>query len=332
MGVRTRAAVVGLGMMGRHHVRLLRSRDDVNLVAAVDPAGDPHGRARGITVLSDVAAAVALGIDCCVVAVPTEDHLEIGLTLAEAGIPALIEKPLAASVAEGEVLAAAFAAAGVVAGVGHVERCNPAMRSLRERLEVGDLGAIYQIATSRQGPFPGRIRDVGVVKDLATHDIDLTAWIANSPYAAVSAHTAHRAGRPHEDLVAAVGWLADGTVTNHVVNWLSPIKERHLVVTGERGAFVADTLTADLSFFANGSVRQEWDTISGFRGVSEGDVVRYAIAKPEPLAVEIDDFLAMVRGDGEARTVSLDEGLRALVVAEAVIRAADTRAVVQVGS
>ena len=86
-----------------------------------------------------------------------------------------------------------------------------------------------------------------MVKDLATHDIDLTAWVAQQPYQAVSARTAHRSGRPHEDLVAITGILADGTVTNHLVNWLSPLKERVTIITGEKGAFVADTLTADLT-------------------------------------------------------------------------------------
>ena len=94
-----------------------------------------------------------------------------------------------------------------------------------------------------------------MVKDLATHDIDLTAWVIQQPYRSVVRPDRHRSGRPHEDLVAVVAQLADGTVTNHLVNWLSPLKERVTVVTGERGAFVADTLTADLTFYANGVVQ-----------------------------------------------------------------------------
>jgi len=108
-------------------------------------------------------------------------------------------------VAAGTELARAFESAGVLGCVGHIERYNPALQSLRDRLENGDLGEVYQVATRRQGPFPERIRDVGVVKDLGTHDIDLTAWVARSPYRSVSASVAHRAGRPYEDLVAFVG-------------------------------------------------------------------------------------------------------------------------------
>jgi UDP-N-acetylglucosamine 3-dehydrogenase len=315
-------------MMGRHHVRILMARDDIDLVAVVDPLGDPNGYARGVPILDSTEAAIELGLDCCVVAVPTEDHHKVALMLAEGHVPTLIEKPLAATVTEGNRIVSAFAAAGVPGCVGHVERCNAAMRSLRQRLENEELGELYQITTSRQGPFPNRIRDVGVVKDLATHDIDLTAWIANASYEAVAAHAAHRTGRVHEDLVAVVGWLSTGVVTNHVVNWLSPVKERRLVVTGERGCFVANLLSADLTFFNNASVRQEWDALEGFRGISEGDMIRYAISKREPLAVEIDEFLCMVRGKG-GNVVSFEEGLVTLTVAEAVLQSASTGQVVR---
>ncbi len=125
-----------------------------------------------------------------------------------------------------------------------------------------------------------------MVRDLGPHDVDLAAWVAQSTYASISAQVAHRSGREHEDLVSITGRFANGTVANHLINWLSPMKERTTVVTGERGAFVADTLTADLTFFENGTVATTWDQIAGFRGVSEGDVTRFAIAKAEPLATE----------------------------------------------
>lgn len=318
-----RAAVVGLGMMGRHHVRVLRSLPGVDLVAVVDPAGDVHGVADGIVVLDDIATLLEGGVDLCVVAVPTEEHEAIGLQLASAEVHTLIEKPLADSPEAGARLVAAFGAASVVACVGHIERFNPAVTSMHDRLAAGELGDLYQISTERQGPFPDRVRDVGVVKDLATHDLDLAAWVARSPFADVAARTAHRTGRPHEDLVAVLGHLEDGTITNHLVNWLSPRKRRRIEVVGERGCFVADTLTADLTWYANGSVRAEWDDVSHFRGVTEGDVVRYAIPKPEPLRVELEQLCAAVRGY-PARYVSLEEGLRTLIVAEAVLRSAAT--------
>jgi predicted dehydrogenase len=324
-----RVGVIGLGMMGRHHARVLAGRPDVTLVGVVDPAGDRHGAASAAPVVPTLDDLLAAGVDCCTVAVPTAEHEAVGLALAAARVATLIEKPLAADVDGGRRLVDAFAAAGVLGAVGHVERYNAAVRALRARLSAGELGEIYQISTSRQGPFPDRISDVGVVKDLATHDIGLTAWVSGSSFTAVAAGTAHRAGRPHEDLVAMIGWLADGTVTSHQVNWLTPTKERQVTVTGAKGRFVADTLTADLTFYANASVPAAWDAISKFRGVSEGDMVRYAIPKPEPLAVELGEFLAAVRGE-PSDTVTLAEGYRTLQVAAAVLEAADTGQVVQV--
>lgn len=316
-----RAGVVGLGMMGRHHVRVLRAHPDVELVGVCDPLGDPHGVADGLHTCASVEDLVAMGVDAVVVATPTDDHLPVGLQLAAAGVHALIEKPLAADVGAGRLLLEAFEQAGLIAAVGHIERFNPAVRSLKARLGAGELGDLYQVSTSRQGPFPDRVRDVGVIKDLATHDIDLTAYAAGVPYSTVSARIAYRAGRSHEDLVAAVGLLEDGTVTNHLVNWLTPMKERRIVVTGARGCFVADTITADLTFYANSSVPTVWDDIGRFRGVSEGDMVRYAIPKPEPLAMEIAGFVNVVQGQ-EGEIVSAQDGLVALAVAEAMARAA----------
>ena len=330
---RLRAGVLGLGMMGRHHVRVLSRLEGVDLVAVADRDGDRYGAAAaaGLPVYPYLDEMLNKGnLDMCVVAVPTEDHAPAALRLAAEGIATLIEKPLAHTLEAGRELAAAFRRADVIGCVGHIERYNPALQSLRDRLEAGDLGEVYQVATRRQGPFPERIRDVGVVKDLATHDIDLTSWVARSSYASVSASAAHRAGRPYEDLIAIVGQLENGVVVQHLVNWLSPMKERKVIVTGERGCFEADTLTADLTFFANGSVPTQWDAISSFRGVSEGDVVRFAIAKPEPLVVELSSFRDAVLGLS-SNIVSLDEGLATLAVAEAALASAAGAGLVHVG-
>ena len=319
-----RAGLIGLGMMGRHHARVLGSLDDVDLVAVADPAGDPHGIAGDRPLLGSVEDLIATGLDYCMVAVPTVYHEPVGLALAAAGVHAMIEKPLAPDVESATHLAETFEKRGLVGAVGHIERYNPALQSLRHRLEAGELGAIYQIVTRRQGPFPARIADVGVVKDLATHDIDLTAWVTQQPFTSVMARTAHKSGREFEDLVSITGQLADGTVTSHLVNWLSPMKERLTVVTGEKGTFVADTLTADLTFYANGTIDTEWDAIAKFRGVSEGDVIRYAIAKPEPLRTEHEAFRDAVLGleGASARIVTMRQGLATVAVAEAAIRSA----------
>jgi len=316
-----RAGLIGLGAMGRNHARVLQIIDGVDLVGVADPAGDTANVLRGIPVYATVAELIEQGIDYAVVCCPTGMHEEVGLELAAAGVHALIEKPLAPSVEASQKLLAAFESAGLVAGVGHIERYNPSLQNLRLRLEAGELGEVYQVVTRRQGPFPHRIADVGVVMDLATHDIDLTAWVTGKAYTSISARTVSRSGRPHEDMVAAVGQLSDGSIVNHLVNWLSPLKERSTVVTGDRGCFVADTLTADLTFYANGAIDTEWEALRSFRGVAEGDMIRYAISKREPLLVEHERFRDAVEGK-DSDIVTLRQGLRTVEVSAAVLESA----------
>lgn len=323
-----RAGLVGLGAMGRNHARILSILDDVEFIGAADAVVTDRRVSHGAPIVADVGSLIALRPDYVVVAAPTGTHEDIGLELAAAGIHALIEKPLAPSVEGARRLVAAFAERGLVGGVGHIERYNPALQSLRVRLANGDLGEVYQVVTRRQGPFPGRIADVGVVKDLATHDIDLTAWVTGQAYVSVSAQAARRSGREHEDLIAVVAELDGGAVVNHLVNWLSPLKERSTVVTGERGAFVADTLTADLTFYANGAVPTEWEAVSAFRGVVEGDVTRFAIPKREPLLSEHEQFRDAVLGK-DADIVTLEQGMRTVEVAAAILASAAGAGVVR---
>ncbi len=329
MSAELRAGLVGLGMMGRNHARVLRSLPGVRLVGVVDPDVDRGHDGRQELVLPDLDALIGRGIDLCVVATPTVTHEPIGVRLADAGVPTLIEKPLAGSSSAAERLVAAFEQRQVLGCVGHIERYNPALQSLRSRLAAGELGDVYQVATRRQGPFPTRIADVGVISDLATHDIDLTAWVTGSFYRTVSASTTSRSGRKHEDLVSAIGVLGIDVVTSHLVNWLSPLKERITTVTGERGCFVADTLMADLTYFENGTTSAPWAAVATFRGVTEGSMIRYALAKPEPLVTELEAFVAAVRGD-DRRVVSLREGLSTVRVAEAMRQSAAIGATVDV--
>jgi predicted dehydrogenase len=321
-GQPVRVGLIGLGSMGRHHARVIRTTPGMDLVAVADARGDSFGVAGGLPVLGDVMALIDAGIDAAVVAVPTALHEDVALALAAAGVHTMVEKPIADSVVAAERVAAAFEAADLVGAVGYVERCNPAMLSMRKRIEEGLLGEVYQITTSRQGPFPSRIADVGVVKDLATHDVDITPWLAGSPYARITAHMTHRSGRDFEDMLVASGRLANGVIVNHLVNWLSPRKERQCVVTGERGALVADTLTSDLTFYENGTFETEWEALASFRGVAEGDITRFALEKREPLAVEQANFRDAIRGD-RSRIVSMSEGVASLRVIEACLQSAN---------
>jgi UDP-N-acetylglucosamine 3-dehydrogenase len=273
-----RGAVLGLGMIGRHHARILQT------------------------------------------------HAQLAFA---AGVHVLVEKPLAATAAEARELIAAVQAGGVRGAVGHVERCNPALLRLREMLREEAVGDVFLIGTQRVGPFPARIKDVGVVKDLATHDLDLVRWIGGAPVQRVGAEVQHRMGREHEDLVLATGRLTSGTTFTCAVDWLSPTKVRQTRVLGSEGMLVADTLTADLTLYANGSTASEWEAARNIRGVAEGDMTRFALARREPLLVEVEEFAKYAAGDDGAHVVTLEEGLQVVELAEAVLEAAATGTTVE---
>jgi predicted dehydrogenase len=292
--------------------------EGVELVGVADPAGDPNRAAIGIPVVKTCGELIELGIDAASVVVPSNRHKDIGMQLAAAGIHALIEKPVADSVDDARILAKEFEAAGLVAVVGHVERFNPAMMEMRRRLQEGELGEIYMLSTRRVGPFPERIRDVGVILDLATHDIDLIRWLSG-PFVTMHSVSQSVIEGPNEDIVEVIGVLASGVIATMSVNWVSPVKERKVKVVGTKGAFVADLLSADLTFHENGHVRTEWDDISRLRGVTEGNRTTFAFQRKEPLAAELEAFRDAVLGDSNAPVVTLADGVGVLEMAEELL-------------
>lgn len=293
-----RAGVIGLGTMGRNHLRVLGELPGVEVVGAADPVSCQ----AGVRVVSDVDELLGLGLDMCVVAAPTLEHADIGRRLAQAGVPALIEKPLTGDSASCLRLTEEFERRGLTGCVGHIERYNAAVLALRQHL--AELGPVYQIATRRQGPFSGRIRDVGVIMDLASHDIDLTCWVTGASYRTVAAFTVAPKGRGHEDLVSVSGQLSDGTVTSHLVNWLSPVKERLVTITGARGCLTADLLAGELWLRRH-----------------DGETTRCEVVPREALRGELENFRDAVLGR-PASIVTMRQGAAAVAVAEAIIMAA----------
>lgn len=313
-----KVALIGCGSMGKNHARVLMNMEGADLVAIVEESLKHIPTQFSGRVFNNTQAMLdEVEIDYAVIAAPTVAHHNIALMLIESGIPFLVEKPVASTVAEAQELVTKSSVSSVLGGVGHIERYNAAVQEASKRIEEGQLGAIIQIMTQRTGPFPGRISDVGVAKDLATHDIDAARFLAGSEYENFGAYTARKSGREHEDLIACSGQLENGVVVNHVVNWLSPVKRRSMVVLGERGAFEIDTLNSQLTFFENGQVDNSWDAVAMFRGVSEGHVTSYAFPKKEPLLAEHEAFRDAVQGKSLA-IVTLKEGLKTLEVAETI--------------
>jgi predicted dehydrogenase len=310
--------------MGKNHLRVLSSLEHVDLVGVADPMSlEEVSSDSGYETYVDYKELLSQSLDYCVIAAPTGSHKEIALHALDRGINCLIEKPVAVDYREAAVIQDVATNKGLVVGIGHIERYNSAIRELKERLLAQELGQIYQISIRRQGPFPARIADVGVVKDLATHDIDLAMWLSESKFKDVNGQTAFRSGRKHEDLVSINGQLRNNVVVNLLVNWMSPLKERSVTVTGENGAFVVDTLNSDLTFYENGIHEVSQDAFLHFRGVKQGNITTFAFNKPEPLRVEHEQFRDKLLGK-PADIVSIEEGVETVKVADAVIQSSAT--------
>ena len=316
-----RVGLIGLGMMGKNHQRILDSLEGVDLVGVADPLVNVATASdnREHETFTDYQELLDRGLDYCVIAAPTGFHRQISVEALSRGVNCLIEKPVAVNYQEALEIQIAAEKSRKVVGIGHIERYNAAMRQLKNRLGEGDLGAIYQISFRRQGPFPSRIADVGVVKDLATHDLDLAMWLSESHFSSLNAQTTYRSGREHEDLVSITGKLQNQVVVNLLVNWLSPLKERSVVVTGEKGAFVVDTLNSDLTFYENGNHQVTQESVLHFKGVKQGNVTTFAFDKPEPLRVEHEKFRDKLLGK-ESDIATLLEGIETVRVADAVLQ------------
>ena len=321
-----RIGLAGLGSMGRNHLRVLASRTDCRLAAVADPLPEVLEAAReqsGAQCFAEPLAMVAEAeLDAVVIAAPTTAHLSLALAAIERGLAILVEKPLAGTVEEGMRIVAAAAGRGIPVAVGHVERFNPAVLELGRLLDDGWLSTVYSAASRRAGPFPARIRDVGVTVDLATHDVDILSWVAGERPERVFAEIAQRIHAEHEDLLFGLLHYPSGATGMLDVNWLTPAKRRQLVVVGEEGMFELDYLTQRLTFTKADTANPK--LIRGFAPTFMGDVAELPVATAEPLAAELDAFLRVVR-EGGRPIVDGADGLWAVAVANALLQSAAER-------
>ena len=323
-----RIGLIGLGSMGRNHQRVLGSLSGVRLVAVADhdmaalTAATPGSRLQAfgepMSMLSEA------DLDAVVIASPTTSHLPLTLAAIERGIAVLVEKPLAATPAEADRIAVAASAFGAPpVQVGHVERFNPAVIELARLLETGWLSRVIAISSQRVGPFPDRIRDIGVTSDLATHDVDILCAIAGERPSRVSAETASRSPADHEDLLFGLMSFPSGIVARLAVDWLTPSTRRRLTVLGEEGMFELDYVLQSLKFVRSAGTRH-LGRINGHAPTFEGDLIELPVATSEPLAAELASFVRVVR-DGGHPLVDVTDGRWAVMLADAFVTAARER-------
>lgn len=323
-----RAVVIGVGAMGRNHARVYSELDEVELVAVADNDQLLAERVAihfGVRAYSNYVAMLEKDKpDIVSVVVPTREHLNVARAAIERGINVLVEKPIASTLAEGQELIRLAEQYDVKLSVGHIERFNPAIIELKRRLDNGQLGRVFKIHARRLGPFPPRIRDVGVVIDLATHDLDVMRCLIGAPVERIYAETERRIHTEHEDLLMGLLKFCDGTLGILDINWLTPTKIRELIVTGERGMFIANYLNQELYFYQNTLSKAILNSMDPLGGVTEGDMTKFWIERREPLKEELRAFIEIV-AEAQPPSVTGWDGLQALALAQTLIESSQAQ-------
>lgn len=326
-------AVVGAGYMGRNHIRTFRSFDDVDLMAVVEPdvkTAKTINRIYGIKVYPSLKQILKLyRIDIVSIASPTSTHYVLASQTLRAGIASFVEKPITETVQQGQKLIKLSEEYKSPLMVGHIERFNPAIVELKRRLKDNQLGKIFEIRSERRGSFPERISDVGVVIDLATHDIDLYEYLLETKVVSIKAVTKKCFHPKHEDYVVSLMDLKNGATGVLNVNWITPTKIRKLQITGEYGMFSINLLTQALYFYKNNMSKINWEQMEVFKSVSEGDMTKIKIDLYEPLALELRSFVDAVK-NRQPIPVEGKTGLRALKIAHAMIVSGKTNRKVRI--
>src|SRR3989440_10007611 len=312
--MRLKVAVIGSGSMGMNHLRVLKdcNEEQVQIVGVAETYEPSLKQAVGrfhIPGYSDYREMVEKARpDLVAVVVPTHLHFEVASYVLDQGINVLVEKPMTSTVEEALALIQLARVRGVKLAVGHIERFNPAVIAVRHHLVAGELGQLFFLHARRLGPFPPRIRDVGVTLDLATHDVDVMRYLADADVRHVYAETQQHVHTGHEDLLLGVLRFTNGAIGVLDVNWLTPTKIRELSITGEKGMFLVNYLTQDVYFYENDYTTTTWHELGRLTGVSEGTMTRLKVQKSEPLRLEYQDVLEAIRKD-TLPTVTGEDGL-----------------------
>ena len=300
-GPALRVGVVGVGVMGANHARVLAEFPGVELAGVADPdRKQAHyvGSTLGCPALASVEELLDRGVDAVSIAAPTHLHRDIALTCIARGVHVLVEKPIASTVAEGEDIIVAARRAGLTLMIGHVERFNPAVQAVADAIRNED---ILSIAITRVGPFPPRMSNVGVVIDLAVHDIDLICWFTGSQITEVQPQLSN-AIADREDIALLQFRTASGVLAHINTNWLTPFKARTVHVATKRKYVIGDLLTRQVT------------ECYGFQPDGSYSMRHLSVGYAEPLRAELTAFVKAIRR-GEPPPVTGEDGVASLAIA-----------------
>lgn len=302
----TNVGVIGVGSMGYNHVRIYSELENANLVAISDMVrGTLDKVSKEFNTVGYVDYDNILQIDDIEVVnicVPTVFHHDVVMRAIEAGKNVLVEKPIALKLNEAEEMIKAAEDAGVTLATGHVERFNPAVRVAKKLIDEGAIGEVVTANSKRLGPFPPRIRDVGVAIDLAIHDIDIFNYLFNSRANTVFANMSSKLKNcEFEDHAEIMTKYDSGVLSILETNWLTPYKKRQLNITGIDGIISVD--------YGN-------QTVTLFKENNQVEDIK--VENKEPLKEELRSFVDCVQNNIPPE-VSGKDGYEALRIVDAAM-------------
>lgn len=302
--------VIGVGAMGQNHVRVYSKMENANLLAISDLM---KGTLAEVSKEYHTVGYVDYGnilempeIDAVSVCVPTTYHYEVVMGAIEQGKHVLVEKPIAFTLDEAKEMVEAAREAGVKLATGHVERFNPAVLEAKRLIDEGVIGEVVSASAKRVGPFPPRIKDVGVTIDLAIHEVDIMFYLFDSPVSRVYANMGSRLEKcEYEDHAELMMRFENGVVGVLETNWLTPYKKRQLEIIGVDGIISIDYIDQAVEVYGK-------------------NAQKVGVEHKEPLREELNSFLSAIINDEEPK-ITGEDGIHALKVVLAALKSAKSK-------
>lgn len=307
--------VVGVGAMGHNHVRVYTRLKNANLLAVSDlmkgTLAEVSKKYNTVGFVDYDNVLKMPEIDAVSVCVPTTYHYEVVMSAIEQGKHVLVEKPIAFTLKEAKDMVKAARKQGVKLATGHVERFNPAVLEAKKLLREKLIGEVVSVSAKRVGPFPPRIKDVGVTIDLAIHEVDVMAYLMDSPVSKVYAHVGSRLEKcEYEDHAEIMMEFYNNAIGMLEVNWLTPYKKRQLEVTGTDGIISLDYIDQTVEIFGKNA-----------RNVR--------VPHREPLMEELNSFLNAILLD-EKPKITGEDGIHALKTVLAAMKSAKEKTPIKI--
>ncbi len=320
--------VIGVGSMGQNHARVLSNLDSLEAIMDADTKLVEYvGDRYDVPCFSNLEDFLEADLDAVTIATPASTHEKIANKVMDHGLDLLVEKPITLDCSIAKELVNRASDENITLAVGMIERHNPVISTAKTLIRKGDIGEVIALSSKRVSSFPSRVSDMGVIMDLAIHDIDVMRYISESEVTSVyTSGGPYNEGSEFEDHANILIQFDNGVDGLLEVNWLTPHKVRNLWITCSNEYIEIDYISQ--SMVVSSSQLLEYDVGNLFDIPLEQNIRRYSVKRQEPLRREMEDFIDAVKSKKEP-LVSGEEGLMSMRVAKAALQSLRERKMIE---